>query len=289
MPPTPLTSQITSDLLAAASAGGVAFVHAAAIVRHGHRALLLHCGDSDTFSPAFWQVPTGLLLAPADTLPDVIHRVVTHTAGLDLDQITGYLGHHDQHCADGDLRRTFAFTVTSASPTRMRRNALFGHQWIALNPLPLTLPADTTPASRYLLSRAAGPPAARPARPRQEPACAAALRAGARGLLASEAACDLLISSPWPHRADFTRFIDTATSITDGVTNLAHIDWAGAITALQAGELPCSSGERRILSLAASLAGGCPVDLGEALTGLDETNLGLVVHAVRHANDRHPA
>lgn len=288
MPPTPLTSQLMNDLLVTARADGVTFVHAAAVVRHGHRALLLHCGDGDTFSPAFWQIPTGLLLAPADTLTDVINRTVTHTAGLDLEQITSYLGHHDQHCADGDLRRTFAFTVTSASPTRIRRNALFGHQWIALSPLPLTLPAGTTPASRYLLSRAAGLPAARPARPRQEPACAAALRAGASGLHASEAACDLLINSPWPHRADFTRFINTATSITDGVTNLAHIDWAGAITALRAGELPCSSGERRILHLAASLADGYPVDLREALTGLDEANLNLVVHAVQHASGRRP-
>jgi hypothetical protein len=288
MPPTPLTGQIMNDLLVTASADGVACVHVAAVVRHSHRTLLLHCGDGDTFSPAFWQVPTGLLLAPADTLPDVINRVVTHTAGLDLDQITSYLGHHDQPCADGDFQRTFAFTVTAVNPARMRRSALSGHQWIALSPLPLTLPAGTTPASRYLIGRAAGLPAARPARRQQEPACAAALRAGASGLLADEAACDLLISSPWPHRADFTRFIDSAISVTDGVTNLAHIDWAGAITALRAGELPCSSGERRILHLAASLADGYPVDLREALTGLDETNLDLVVHAVQHANGRRP-
>lgn len=289
MPPTPLTGQIMNDLLVTARADRAAFVHVAAVVRHGHRVLLLHCGDGDIFSPAFWQVPTGLLLAPADTLADVINRVVTHSAGLDLEQITSYLGYHDGLCADGDLKRTFAFTVTAVNPARMRRNALFGHQWIALSPLPLALPAGTTPASRYLISRAAGLPAARPARPRQEPACAAALRAGARGLLTGEAACDLLINSPWSHRADFTRFIDTVISVTDGVTNLAHIDWAGAITALRAGELPCSPGERRILHLAASLAEGCPVDLREALTGLDEANLDLVVHAVQHASGRRPS
>jgi ABC-type transport system involved in cytochrome bd biosynthesis fused ATPase/permease subunit len=51
---------------------------------------------------------------------------------------------------------------------------------------------------------------------------------------------------------------------------MAAIDWGAAITALQAGELPCSGGERRILQLAAALAAGIPVDLRDTVTGLDE-------------------
>jgi len=68
-------------------------------------------------------------------------------------------------------------------------------------------------------------------------------------------------------RADFTgRFISTTTS-SDG-TDLAAVDWSAAITALQAG-LPCSGGEQRMLRLAASLADGIPVNLRDALTGID--------------------
>ncbi len=61
---------------------------------------------------------------------------------------------------------------------------------------------------------------------------AVALRAGAHGLYADEAACELLIShASWLHLHDFTaRFLHTGISITDG-TDLAHIDWPAAITA----------------------------------------------------------
>jgi hypothetical protein len=37
---------------------------------------------------------------------------------------------------------------------------------------------------------------------------------------------------------------------------MAAIDWDAAVTALNAGELPCSGGERRLLLLSASLAAG---------------------------------
>ena len=124
--------------------------------------------------------------------------------------------------------------------------------------------------------------------PRQ-PGLADAVRAGAAGLYSLEAACELLISTGWLHRDDFTRFIRTGTSLTDGVTELACIDWQSAITSRETGLLPCSSGENRILRLAASIADGIPVDLNDALTGLDQTRIALVVRAVRHANGQRPA
>ena len=64
---------------------------------------------------------------------------------------------------------------------------------------------------------------------------------------------------------------------------LAAIDWADTITALNRGQLPCSGGEARVLRLAASLAHGIPVDLADALPGLDPRNADLVAHAVKHA------
>ena len=121
-----------------------------------------------------------------------------------------------------------------------------------------------------------------------EPGIAGAVRAGAAGLYSLEAACELLISTGWLHHDDFTRFISTGTSLTDGVTELAHIDWQSAITSRDTGLLPCSSGENRILRLAASIAAGIPVDLNDALSGLDQASIGLVVQAVRHANGQRP-
>jgi hypothetical protein len=65
---------------------------------------------------------------------------------------------------------------------------------------------------------------------------------------------------------------------------MAAIDWDAAITALNSGGLPCSGGERRILLLSASLAGGIPVDLRDAATGLDDRNIRRLVTAILHAS-----
>ena len=111
-----------------------------------------------------------------------------------------------------------------------------------------------------------------------------ALRECARGIHPLEAGTGLLIDcGSWLHREDFTsRFITTGTSISDGTT-LAATDWEAAITALHGGELPSSGGERRMLLLAASIAGGIPVSLYDTLPGIDRSNASLVVDAVAHA------
>jgi hypothetical protein len=76
----------------------------------------------------------------------------------------------------------------------------------------------------------------------------AALRASAEGLYALEAATGLIIAhGTWLERDDFACFIHHGTCT-------AAIDWETAITALDAGELPSSAGEKRMLRLAASLA-----------------------------------
>jgi len=115
----------------------------------------------------------------------------------------------------------------------------------------------------------------------------AALRAGADGFYALESGTGLLLAhGTWPAREDFRRFIHVADSIADPGTELASIDWEAAITALDAGEFPSSSGEKRILRLAASLAGDVPVQLGDAVIGIDDRNVDLLVSAIRHASGR---
>jgi hypothetical protein len=122
------------------------------------------------------------------------------------------------------------------------------------------------------------------------PALPTALRACAAGIYPAEAGVGLLIAHrAFLHRDDFTnRFISHGTSITDGVTAMASIDWAGAITALDAGQLPCSGGAQRILRLAASLAAGIPVSLSDAVTGLDQHNIQLLITAIDHASGKRP-
>jgi hypothetical protein len=115
----------------------------------------------------------------------------------------------------------------------------------------------------------------------------AALRAGAEGLYALESGTGLLLApGTWPAREDFRCFIHVADSITDPGIELASINWEAAINALDAGEFPSSSGEKRMLRLAASLAGDIPVQLGDAVTGIDDRSVGLLIIAIRHASGR---
>ena len=76
--------------------------------------------------------------------------------------------------------------------------------------------------------------------------------------------------------------MESGRGITSGAV-MAVVDWEAAVAALEAGRLPCSGGEGRMLRLAASMAGGVAVDLRSALPGLDERNITLVAGAVLHA------
>jgi hypothetical protein len=109
------------------------------------------------------------------------------------------------------------------------------------------------------------------------------LRASAEGLYAAEAAVELLIGhARWLGREDFVEeFVETGDGLWSGVP-MAWVDWLAAVAALEAGGLPCSGSEAQILRVAASIAEGVPVDLRDAVGGLDEANVVLVVRAMLH-------
>ena len=110
----------------------------------------------------------------------------------------------------------------------------------------------------------------------------------ADGFHPAEAAVELLAcNASWLHREDFRDgYVHVGTSISDGITTMAAIDWPAAIAALDNGNLPCSGGARSVLRLAASLADGIPVDLRDALTGMDAANVDRAVQAMLHAAGR---
>jgi hypothetical protein len=116
---------------------------------------------------------------------------------------------------------------------------------------------------------------------------AAGLRAHAQGLYCLEAAAELLIAESWLHRDDFTsRFVAVHPGIGIGSGQLMTvIDWPAAVAALGS-SLACSGGEQRMLKITASLADGIPVDLRDTLTGLDNSNIQLLITAIRHASGK---
>jgi hypothetical protein len=99
----------------------------------------------------------------------------------------------------------------------------------------------------------------------------------------AEAAVELLIGhGSWLLRDDFVGgFVEFFGGVDD--QEMAVVDWPGAIRALDGGDLPCSSSEEQMLRLAASITEGVPVDLRDAVCGLDATNAALAARALLHA------
>jgi hypothetical protein len=107
-------------------------------------------------------------------------------------------------------------------------------------------------------------------------------------LLTCEAAVELLIGHrSWLVRDDFLGYVEFCCGFHG--ESMAAIDWRAAWSALENGHLPCSSGERQILRVAASLAEGVPIDLCDAVTSLDTINSILVACAVLTAGGHHEA
>ena len=102
----------------------------------------------------------------------------------------------------------------------------------------------------------------------------------------TEAAAELLISHrTWLLREDFLQVaVEVGWEPFRG-REVAAIDFAAAADAVQ-GMLPCSDGERQVLLVAASLAGGIPVDLREAALCMDAASAAWAAQAVCHAAGR---
>jgi hypothetical protein len=109
---------------------------------------------------------------------------------------------------------------------------------------------------------------------------AQALHACASGIYTAEAAVGVLIAqATWLDRDDFRRFIDA-----DPGTGMAAIDWPALAATLDAGRMPSSRGEQKMLRMAASIAGHTPVILGDTITGIDDHNIQIVIRAILHAS-----
>jgi hypothetical protein len=105
----------------------------------------------------------------------------------------------------------------------------------------------------------------------------------AKGWLPTEAAAELLISHQgWLLREDFLQVAVEVWWEPFRGRHVAAVDFAAAAEAVQ-GVLPCSDGERQVLLVAASIAGGIPVDLREAALCMDAGNAALAARAVCHA------
>ena len=263
----PVTAALLHGLVAGSHAEATTRLAVAALIEHHEKILLVDTGCG-------WDAPSDLVL-PGETLDNAVHRTAA-AAGIDLERIDGYLGHHDLPTGH-DLVRTFVFAATVPTGRAHRHSPSVGHRWATIDDLPDSLDDDLLDFIHLAPLEAHGPD-----RPERLPA---ALRAHAAGLLTVEAAIELLIGHrSWLHRNDFVdNYIATSPGLeAPHLTSIAWVDWPAAITALNTQALVCSSSEARMLRIAASLAAGLPLDLGDAITRLDTANLDLVVQAIAH-------
>jgi hypothetical protein len=278
-----VTDHLLDELVSGSDAEGTTRLAVAAAIEHHDRTLLVET-TGDDFGPV-WQLPADLVL-PGETLLQALARTVGLTTGLGVVDVTGYAGYHDR-LAGGEVVRTFVFTVTADDPERICRWAVVGHRWTSD---PVTACSVLGDAGGHPTT-AAGP-TGHLVGPTTLHQLSAALRASAKGLFCAEAAVELLVAQQsWLYRHDFVdRFIGRPTTSQGpaGRSGTASVDWAGASAALDAGRLPCSGAEDSLLRIASSLAEGTPVDLRDALTGLDTVNTGLVARAVCHAAGHRP-
>jgi len=278
MKPAPVTDSLLHELVMAAAAEGTVRTAVAAAVTLSERILI--CGHDTGDFDREWELPGGVPL-PGETLTDALSRILACDYGLDATEFGAYLGSHDI-VHDGEITRTFVFTATCADPAQICRHARIAHCWADPADLPDQASQDLARLADIAMLAAAAPSSSPPG-PCQ---VTAALRASSKGIYCDEAAAELLIRHrTWLRRNDFTtQFVITQTGPSGDIT--AAISWEETVTALRAGNLPCSGSEASILRLAASLASTSPVALREVITGLDQANIQLVLNAIRHASGR---
>ena len=274
MRPAAVTDSLLHDLVMSSLAEGRDQFAVAAAVILDDRILL--CGRDTGDFDREWDLPGGTAL-PGETLTSALDRILACDYGLDTTQVRAYLGSYERVHGE-EVIRVFVFTASCADPLQICRHARIAH----CRADPASLPEQTSQELARLTDlamQAAAPSGALPGRWQ----LTAALRAGSKGMYCDQAATELLIRhGSWLRRDDFTaRYILIGTSQAGDIT--AAIDWEEAITALHAGDLPCSSSEAAILGLAASFATATPVVLRHAITGLDQANLYLVTNAIRDA------
>lgn len=125
----------------------------------------------------------------------------------------------------------------------------------------------------------------------------AALARTAAGRYAHEAALRLLLEhGEWIARLAQAGLIDLddddpgdpqTQRLAPAGERYAWIRWTHAVDAIESGQLYASGSSSRILRIAASLASDSTLNLEDAVSGLDRTNLTLVLAALSHANGAH--
>jgi len=152
MTQTPLTQLSNRKLIDDAHNAGITSLAVAAAIDHRGQVLLVDGPTGCDFDWAY-ELPTALVL-PGQTLIDTLEDLISQLLG-GIEQITGYLGHHDQLDLRDEPVRTFGFILTASDPAAICRQKLLASA--RKRPRHLTMPCCAPPTIWPCVRKSAGP------------------------------------------------------------------------------------------------------------------------------------
>lgn len=121
---------LIEQLTAEAEADGVQQLVVGAVVQHDNKILLLQRPEDD-FMGGIFELPSGKV-EDGELLDAALIREVKEETGLDLSQITDYLGCFDYTSGSGKKSRQFNFAVDVAAPEPILLQEHDAYQWTPL-------------------------------------------------------------------------------------------------------------------------------------------------------------
>jgi 8-oxo-dGTP diphosphatase len=98
-------------------------------VDNGGRVLFMQRRSDDEFHPGRWEVPVAHITVNEHPM-HAIHRALTEATGLEIDEITDYLGHFDFIDRDGHRARQHTYAVSVTNVTQLSIGRKYGdHRW----------------------------------------------------------------------------------------------------------------------------------------------------------------
>lgn len=119
-------------LVKEADQDGIAQLVVGAVIIDGDHRILLLRRPTDDFMGGLWELPSGKV-EPGEDLDAALAREVDEETGLDLAEITAYLGFFDYTSGSGNPSRQFNFTVTTAQTGPVCLTEHEAHQWQSLD------------------------------------------------------------------------------------------------------------------------------------------------------------
>ncbi|MCP2257888.1 8-oxo-dGTP diphosphatase [Streptoalloteichus tenebrarius] len=124
-----LTEQLQT-LVAKDAADGIDRAVVGAVIDHGGSVLVLQRRPDEEFLPGLWELPSGKVEEGEDLLT-ALHREVAEETGLEVAEVTGYLGSFDYTSGSGRRTRQHTFTVSVAQPGPLTLSEHSDHAWIS--------------------------------------------------------------------------------------------------------------------------------------------------------------